>query len=224
MQDWAALTSTIVELYRAGVLQDETQSRPEVIHGFGNLSVHIRMPNDGTRISSFVAGIDEVVTAGDVVVDIGTGTGVLAIAAARAGAKHLYAIEASDIGRSAEAIFEANGVADRITLVRGWSTRTTLPDRADVLVSEIIGNDPLAEGVVQAIMDARKRLLKPEARLVPGKVRVLALPVTIPGDELMKRKVTVETLRNWYSWYGIDFGPLLQAKRDLLPEFYIKPQ
>jgi protein arginine N-methyltransferase 1 len=224
VQDWAALTSTIVELYRAGVLQDETQSRPVASYGFGSSRVHVRMLNDRTRTSSFLAGIGEVVTAGDVVVDIGTGTGVLAIAAARAGAKRVYAIEASDIGRTAKTVFEANGVADRITLLRRWSTRTTLPERADVLVSEIIGDDPLAEDVLQVTMDARRRLLKPEARLVPNKVKIFALPVSIPREEQTKHIVTEETLRNWRSQYGIDFGPLIQVKNDSLPAFYIKPQ
>lgn len=224
VQDWAAVAGTIVELYRAGVLRDQTQSRPETVYGFGSVGVQARMLNDRIRTSSFLAGIGEVVTAGDIVVDIGTGTGILAIAAARAGARHVYAIEASDIGRSAQAIFEANGLADRITLVPGWSTRTTLPERADVLVSEIIGDDPLAEDVMQVTMDARKRLLKPGARLVPGRVRVFALPVTIPRGERVKRIVTEETLRNWRSWYGVDFGPLLQVKSDLLPAFHIRPQ
>src|SRR5215213_5265236 len=224
VQDWAALTSTIGQLYRAGVLQDETGRRAEAGYGFGSPSGHVAMLNDRIRTSSFLAGINEVVTPEDVVVDIGTGTGVLALAAARAGAKHVYAIEASDIGESAQAIFEANGLADRITLVPGWSTRTTLPERSDVLVSEIIGDDPLAEDVMQVTMDARKRLLKPGARLVPGRVRVFALPVTIPRGERVKRIVTEETLRNWRSWYGVDFGPLLQVKSDLLPAFHIRPQ
>jgi hypothetical protein len=224
VQDWAALAGTIMELYQAGVLRDQTQGRPETVYGFGSVGVQARMLNDRTRTSSFLAGIDEVVTAGDVVVDIGTGTGILAIAAARAGAKHVYAIEASDIGRSAQAIFEANGLADHITLVREWSTRATLPERADVLVSEIIGDDPLAEDVMQVTMDARKRLLRPEARLIPGKVRVLALPVTIAREERIERVVTGETLRNWRSWYGVDFSPLLRAKSDQLPSYYIKPQ
>jgi precorrin-6B methylase 2 len=224
IHDLATLTSTVVELYRAGVLRDETQSRPEASYGFGNLNVHNRMLNDRTRTSSFLAGIEEVVTTGDVVVDIGTGTGVLAVAAARAGAKHVYAIEASEIARSAEVVFEANGVADRITLVRGWSTRTTLPNRADVLVSEIIGNDPLAEGVLEVIMDARKRLLKPGARLIPSQVRVFALPVALPRDERMKHVVVEESLANWRSWYGIDFSPLVQVRNDTLPAFYVKPQ
>ena len=224
VQDWAALTSTIGQLYRAGVLQDETGRRAEAGYGFGSPSGHVAMLNDRIRISSFLAGINEVVTPEDVVVDIGTGTGVLALAAARAGAKHVYAIEASDIGESAQAIFEANGLADRITLMRGWSTRIALPEHADVLVSEIIGNDPLGEEVLQVTMDARKRLLGPEARFIPNKVRVLMLPVAIPRDERMKRLVTEENLRNWYSWYGIEFDPLIQVKRNPFSGFYIKPQ
>jgi protein arginine N-methyltransferase 1 len=224
MQDWAALTSTIVKLYQAGILEDERESKREAGYGSGTPSGHVAMLNDRARTSSFLAGISEVVTAGDVVVDIGTGTGVLAIAAARAGAKHVYAVEAGHIGRSAEAIFEANGLADRITLLQGWSTRITLPERADVLVSEIIGNHPLGEDVMQVTMDARKRLLKPEAHLIPGEIKVFGLPVTIPADEQTKRMVTEETLRNWRSWYGIDFGPLIQVQSNPFPEFYIKPQ
>jgi hypothetical protein len=157
-------------------------------------------------------------------VDIGTGTGVLAIAAAQAGAEHVYAIEASAIGEVAKAIFEANGLTDRITLLQGWSTRIDLPERADVLVSEIIGNEPLGENVLEITVDARKRLLKPEARLVPGKVQILGLPITIPHAELMKRMPTTKTLQNWRSWYGIDFNPLVEVAQGPSPAFFIKPQ
>ena len=225
VQDWVALTSTIGQLYQAGVLLDETQKGPEVDYGgFGSPSGHIGMLNDRVRTSGFFAGLAEVVTAGDVVVDIGTGTGVLAIAAARAGAKHVYAVEASGIGKMAKAVFEANGLADRITLVQGWSTRITLPERADVLVSEIIGNDPLGEDVLQVTVDARKRLLKPGARLVPSKARIFGLPVTIPHEEQSKRKITKEALEQWRAWYSIDLSPLTQVKDNPFPTFYVRPQ
>jgi predicted RNA methylase len=69
---------------------------------------------------------------------------MLAIAAACA-SSHVYAIEASGIGKLAKAIFKANGLADRITLIEGWSTQVNLPEKADVLISEIIGNEPLGE-------------------------------------------------------------------------------
>jgi hypothetical protein len=227
VQDWMALTTTIVQLYDAGILQDETQRKQELKigeRGFGGAGIHLAMLNDRTRTSGFLAGIAETVRPGDVVVDIGTGTGVLALAAARAGARHVYAIEASAIGDVAEAIFEANGMADRITLVRGWSTRIDLPERADVLVSEIIGNEPLGENVLEVTRDARKRLLKPGARMVPSKVRILGIPVTLPETEFARHKLTADTLRDWRSWYGIDFGLLAAGDRGSAPVFFPRPQ
>lgn len=95
--------------------------------------------------------------------DLGTGTGVLAVAAARAAARHVYAIEASGIGRVAQRVFRANGVEDRITLLQGWSSTLSPPEPATVLVSEIVGHDPLDEGVLEHTPDARARLLAPGA-------------------------------------------------------------
>jgi hypothetical protein len=181
------------------------------------------MLNDRARTARFLAGIHEVVRPGDVVVDIGTGTGVLAVAAAHAGARHVYAVEASSIGKSARAVFAANGLADRIILVPGWSTQLSLPERADVLVTETIGNEPLGERLLELTADALKRLLKPEARLVPGKVKIFGLPVTIPRAELLKHTFTAEALQNWHSWYGIDFSPLIGVARNSPHLFYIKP-
>ena len=71
-------------------------------------------------------------------------------------------------------------MADRITLIKGYSTKINLPERADVLVSEIIGDEPLEEEVLKVTMDARNRFLKPSARLLPCALQVFGLPVTIP--------------------------------------------
>jgi predicted RNA methylase len=225
-QDWIALTTSIVQLYEAGILQDGTQRGLKLEPGalnFGAPDIHVKMLNDWVRTSSFLTGITEIVSPGDVVVDIGTGTGVLAIAAARAGAEHVYAIEASAIGEVAKAVFEANGLADRITLLKGWSTQIDLPERASVLVSEIIGNEPLGENVLEITADAQKRLLEPDARMIPSKVRILGLPVTIPYIELMKHSPTPESLQSWRSWYGIEFDPFYEAAQDSSPAFFIKP-
>ncbi|MEW6637680.1 MAG: 50S ribosomal protein L11 methyltransferase [Actinomycetota bacterium] len=226
-QDWMSLTTTIMQLYEAGVLLDESQRTPKLETGklsFGGPDIHIGMLNDRLRTSAFLSGISEVVRSGDVVVDIGTGTGVLAIAAARAGARHVYAIEASAIGETAQRIFEANGLEDRITLLRGWSTRLTLPERADVLVSEIIGNEPLGEDVLEITSDARQRLLKPGARMVPGRIRIFGLPVTIPEAEIARLRPTDRALQDWRSWYGIDFTPLSEMAGESASAFFVKPQ
>jgi len=225
-QDWMDLMSTIVHLHEAGALQDEAQNKPTLrtdTSGYDSAPIHVAMLNDRLRTSSFLAGIHEVVHPGDVVLDIGTGTGILAIAAARAGARHVYAIEASGIGKSAKTIFEANGLADRITLIEGWSTQINLPEHADVLISEIIGNEPLGERVLETTVDALKRLLKPNARLLPNRVKIFGLPIAIPQTELIKHTFAAETLQNWKSWYGIDFSPLIDITRNSPQTFYINP-
>jgi protein arginine N-methyltransferase 1 len=193
-------------------------------YGFDSGLIHTMMLNDRVRTSTFLAGIREIVRPGDVVVDIGTGTGILAIAAAHAGAKHVYAIEATEIGKTALSLFEANGLADKITLIQGWSTQISLPEPADVLVAEIIGNEPLGEKVLETTIDARKRLLNPEARMIPGRLKIFGLPVNIPSDELIKRGFTQEALKSWQDWYGINFSPIGMVINESPQSFPIKPQ
>lgn len=180
------------------------------------VQLHTRMLNDQPRTQRFLSAIAEVVRPGDVVVDLGTGTGILAMAAARAGARKVYAIEAGPVGPIARKLFAANGLADRIELVEGYSTDIGLPERADVLVTETFGNSPLSEEVLEIVVDARKRLLKPDARVVPGSVRVYGTPVIVPPGELGQFVFTPECLDQWRRWYGVDFTPLGSVDRNAL--------
>ena len=214
--DWMDLARTVEYLVAAGVLEEAGAARPSLAprsRGFDAARIHVAMLDDETRTAAYLTAIREVVRPGDVVVDLGTGTGVLAVAAAQAGARHVYAIEAGGIADYAQAVFDANGLGDRITLVRGWSTRVTLPERADVLVSETIGSEPLEEGVERAIADARERLLVAEPRFVPRAVRTLALPVTIPPAALSRWTFTAENTQAWSGRYGMDLRPLSATPR-----------
>jgi len=223
-QAWIELVSTITSLYKTGVLVGEGAARKPVVGaGWTAPMIHIAMLNDRLRTETFIRGIEAVVRPGDVVVDIGTGSGVMAVAAARAGARHVYAIEASEMGRTAKEVFAANGFADRITLVPGWSSRVELPERANVLVAEIIGNDPLEEGVMEAFADARKRFLTPDARIIPSRARVMGVPVTIDEKELAKYAFTADATKAWKEWYGIDFSPVLTSTLNKSMTFNIQP-
>ncbi|MFT5390090.1 MAG: hypothetical protein ACI8PT_000273 [Gammaproteobacteria bacterium] len=224
-QDWIALTSTIVQLHEKGILRDLAHALPAVVDGdgFDAAPIHTRMLNDYERTDQFIAGLDDSVKIGDVVLDIGTGTGVLSIAAARAGARHVYAVEASSIGPCAKAVFEANGLSERITLVPGWSTSVELPEQADVLVTETIGNEPLGERLLEIVLDARQRLLKPGATILPSRLRIMALALSVPDSILAEYTFVPSCVEDWKTRYNIDFTPLVEAAARVPHSFYVKP-
>jgi type I protein arginine methyltransferase len=211
-QDWIDLTSAIARLRDAGVLrgEDETESRDDrVVRGsFDTPGPHVAMLEDRVRTSAFLRALRELVGPEDVVVDIGTGTGILAAGAARAGARHVYAIEATPIAEHARQVFAANALDSRVTLVEGWSTRVTLPERADVAVGEILGSEALEERLLPVILDVRRRLLKPGGRLIPSVVRVFGVPVSIPGEWVDSVTFTPSNTARWSADYDIELSAL----------------
>ena len=108
--------------------------------------------------------------------EIGTGTGILAFFAVQAGAARVYAIEAANIIKLAERIADKNGMNGRITFIQGRSQDMDLPEKADVLISELIGEGAFNEGMLDAIIDARKRFLKPDGKMIPKTVDMYFVP------------------------------------------------
>lgn len=144
------------------------------------LEYHASMLVDEPRVSAYRRAIEQTVRPGDVVVDIGTGTGVLALMAARAGARRVYAIEAGLVADVAEKVLAANDPEQKVVLLRGMSQELSLPEPADVLVSEIIWNVGLGEGILSAYADAQARLLAPGARVIPQRLHMWLAPVESP--------------------------------------------
>jgi len=202
--------SVVNTLLEEGVLVEADTGRRSA-GGWADPVDHARMLHDRRRTGDYLAAIAAAVRPGDVVLDLGTGSGVLAVAAARAGARRVYAIEATDIADVAERVFAANGVADRVTLIRGWSKQIELPERADVLVAELIGNDPFEEELLETTIDARERLLAPGARLVPDGLTVFVRPLLMPEADVGLHAVGRAAVDSWKHAYGIDFEPLLDA-------------
>lgn len=143
----------------------------------GVLGYHGGMLADRVRTDSFRRAIAEVVRPGDVVVDLGAGTGILSLFACEAGAARVYAIESGAVIGHAREICAANGVEDRVTLINASSYEVTLPEQANVLVTETLWHFGLGEGIVGAVADARSRLLRPDARIVPRAVTLIVAPI-----------------------------------------------
>lgn len=134
---------------------------------------------DEARNAAYDAALRRNVRAGSRVLDIGAGSGLLALMAARAGAGQVASCELNTVMAStAAAIVERNGYADRVSIVckhsRDLRIGTDLAEPADVLVSEIVTDDLLGEDVLGCMEDAVGRLTRPDARIIPshGAVRI----------------------------------------------------
>ncbi len=206
------LATCIEDLVDRGILVDPATRGEEATRGWVRPSIHLSMLDDRTRTKGFCDALRSVVLPEDVVVDIGTGTGVLATCAAKAGARQVYAVESSGIAEVAAKMFEANGVADRVTLVRRRSTSATLPELASVLVTETIGNDPLDEQLLEIVADAKSRLLLPDARMIPSAIQIYAVAVDIPRSVLEKNVFTARKLEGYRAAYDLDFSVLAEHR------------
>src|SRR5215208_4444409 len=118
------------------------------------------MLQDRERTGAFRRAIHEVVTPGDVVMDIGAGSGVLSLFACQAGARRVYALEAGPAIEIAREMARRNEVEDRVVLINELSHRTRIDEPVDVLVTETLWNFGFGEGILGVVLDARERFLK----------------------------------------------------------------
>ncbi len=131
---------------------------------------HRRMLADERRNAAYRRGI-EAHARGKVVLDIGAGSGLLAMIAARAGAAHVYTVEKNGaVAETAREIVARNGYADRITVIGRLSTELTREDiggGADLIVSELFANDLICEEILPSLRHARRALGRPGAEIMP---------------------------------------------------------
>ena len=152
--------------------------------GAGELmGFHRHLLADGTRTGAFVEAVRRAVRPLDFVVDLGTGTGVLAVAAAQAGAGTVVGIERTAIAAHARALVDANNA--QVKVVQDSSDNVRLPRLVDVLVSECLGLAGLGGAMIGAVKRARDRWLKPGGLVIPSRVRVFAAPVEDPEADAL---------------------------------------
>jgi protein arginine N-methyltransferase 1 len=141
---------------------------------------HREYLSDAVRLHAFQAAIRKSVRPGDVVLDLASGTGILGLFACQAGAARVYSIEATGMIEVARSVAAANGVADRVTFIQGYSRHVTLPELVDVVVCDQIGHWGFEAGLPDDGGDARDRFLRPGGRFVPAAVDLFIAPVEDP--------------------------------------------
>lgn len=156
---------------------------------------HAHMVDDPRRMGPLLRAIRAAVKKGSVVADIGTGTGVLAIEAARSGAKRVWAIEFDkDALVTAKRKVRDAGQGDRIAFMSGISFDIDLPERVDLIICETIGSFGFDENILATLADAKRRFLKARGRLVPSCIELWGAPTShVPDIHKTKEIAAVDS-------------------------------
>jgi len=206
-----------------------------------------QMLADHNRMAAYHAAImgNPDVFKDKVVMDVGTGSGILAVWAAQAGARRVYAVEYTDMANHARSVMEDNGVADIVTVIQGAVEDIDLPLEADnlgteddlgdknqvvdIIISEWMGYFLLRESMLDSLVRAREKFMKPKTGLMfPSHTTMYFAPV---HDE-EERKVSLQeyngSMGDWSEFvestksvYGVDMGVLGQNYDREQKEYYL---
>lgn len=143
---------------------------------YSNFYIHEEMLKDSNRTRAYQQAIENNPQdfKDKIVLDIGCGTGILSIFAARAGAKHVYAIENAEIAHFAREIIKRNGLSDKITVIKGKMEEIELPVKSvDIIISEWMGYFLLYESMLDCVLWARDKYLnKKTGKMLPDTATV----------------------------------------------------
>ncbi len=187
-------------------MADGYSSDHDYFASYADPGVHRLMIQDHARTDGYRRAIESVAK-GKRVLDVGTGTGILSMFAARAGAAHVDAVDSSAIIDVARDVAADNGLGDRITFHRGRMEDLDLEGGYDLIISEWMGFFGLAELMFESVIDARDRYMKPGGHMLPRTLRLCVAPVDDShvhqdlGLGLWERPV-----------YGLDYSRLIEAE------------
>jgi precorrin-6B methylase 2 len=160
---------------------------------------------DKVRMHAYEAALTRVVTPNSAVLDLGSGSGIMAFLACRLGARKVIAVEPDNVVQLARQIAAANGWETRIEFLRGLSSALEPPHRCDVVVSDIGGILPLFMRHIPTIVDVRERWLVEGAIQIPQEDSIFAA--------VIESQATWD--RHFAGWTGemdVDFSPARQVR------------
>ncbi|SCU93747.1 LAMI_0E15456g1_1 [Lachancea mirantina] len=180
---------------------------------YDHYGIHEEMLQDSVRTLSYRNAIvqNKDLFKDKIVLDVGCGTGILSMFAAKNGAKHVIGVDMSSIIEMAREIVSLNGFSDKITLLRGKLEDVELPfPKVDIIISEWMGYFLLYESMLDTVLYARDHYLVENGLIFPDKCSI-----HIAGIEDSQYKD--EKLNYWQDVYGFDYTPFVPlVKREPL--------
>ncbi|MBN1208405.1 MAG: class I SAM-dependent methyltransferase [Myxococcaceae bacterium] len=177
---------------------------------------HDPMLADPERVEAYRMAIGRYVRPGQVVMDVGTGTGLRTLLAAHRGPRKLYAVEPSRHLDTARWVARRHGLADVIDFVREDSRRFTPAEKkVDVLLHEQMGPALFDTGLVSRLVRLRERLLRPGGRILPHRFEVFVEPVQL-RDEACLPFIWSQRLPS------VDFSCLQTLREAMSPSYFTR--
>ena len=169
---------------------------------------HKSMVCDVDRVKAYKDAIFASDIRNKVVLDAGCGTGLLAMFCAQAGAKRVYAVEACDAAaKLALNIIKINNFENIITIINSRLEDVQLPESVDVMVSEWMGACLFHEGMLQSVIAARDRFLKPGGLILPRFASLYIAPFA--DHDTYEQQVGMWSR----DLYGLDYTPVIEAAK-----------
>ncbi|KAK8500221.1 hypothetical protein V6N12_002326 [Hibiscus sabdariffa] len=165
---------------------------------------------------------------GKTVLDVGTGSGILAIWSAQAGARKVYAVEATKMSEHARTLVRANNLQDIVEVIEGSMEEIDLPEKVDVIISEWMGYFLLRESMFDSVICARDRWLKPTGVMYPSHARMWVAPIR-SGLVDQKKNDYEGAMDDWYGfledtkdYYGVDMSVLTKPFSEEQQKYYLQ--
>lgn len=171
---------------------------------YGYNDIHETMLKDAVRTDAYRDAVydNKDIFKGKTVLDVGCGTGILSMFCAKAGAKHVYAIDNSNIIDKARSNAYENGLDDQITFIKGKVEDITLPvEQVDIIISEWMGYALLYESMLDSVLSARDRFLAPDGLMMPSQTTMV-----VAG--LSDKDYYDDRVNFWTDIYGFRMGAM----------------